>query len=373
MNRRVQALVRKEFREIRRDPLTVWIVVMVPLVLLVLFGYAISLEIEDVPMAVVDLDRSPESRSFVDAFVNTGRFVVRHRGDRVADATRLMDVGSVRLVLIVPGGFARSLGAGDAASLQTLIDGSFSARATVIRNDVDAVTLAFSRALLRDVPTGTVVAGGPDVVPRVWYNPSLRSATFVIPGLFAVILMAFPPLLTVLAIVREKESGSIQQVYVSPLRRWEFLAGKMTPYVLIAFGELALVVSLGAWWFRVPFRGSVLLLAAASLLYVVGTVTLGLLVSTLTRSQVVAILLATIITVMPSFLFSGFIYSISSMPRLTQWRTYLFPGRYFTEISRGLFLKGTGLAELWAPIAALGLYTAVAFGVAMLRFRKKVA
>jgi ABC-2 type transport system permease protein len=147
----------------------------------------------------------------------------------------------------------------------------------------------------------------------------------------------------------------------------------MIPYVLIAFGELALVVALGAWWFGIPFRGSALLFAIGSLLYVVCTVGIGLLVSTLTRSQVVAILLATIITVMPSFLFSGFLYPISSMPRLTQWRTYLFPARFFTDISRGSFLKGLELADLWAPLAALALYTAIVFGIATLRFRKKVA
>lgn len=373
MRTRVPALVRKEFREIRRDPLTIWVVVMVPLVLLFLFGYAISLDVEDVPMAVVDLDRSAESRAFVDVFVNTGHYTVRHRPEREEDATRLLDRGAARFVLIIPHGFARELAAGRAASVQTLIDGSFSARAAVIRNEVDAVTLAFTRREIGRATHGMVRPAMTDATPRVWYNPSLRSATFVVPGLFAVILMAFPPLLTVLAVVREKESGSIQQVYVSPLRRWEFLAGKMLPYVLIAFAELILLVTLGIWWFDVPFRGSALLLVAGALLYVLCTVGIGLLVSTLTRSQVVAIMLATVITVMPSFLFSGFIYPISSMSRLTQLRTYIFPARYFTDISRGVFLKGIGIDELWGQMAALALYTAIVFGLATLRFRKKVA
>lgn len=373
MRTRVPALVRKEFCEIRRDLLTMWVIVVLPLVLLFLFGHAISLDVEDVTVAVVDGDRTAESGALVDAFVNTGHFVVRHRLDDVRPATRLLDNGTARLVLVIPRGFAHDLESGRTATVQTLIDGSFSARAAVIRNEVDAVTASFTARRLGRGSEELERRLGGGIEARVWYNPSLRSATFVVPGMLAVILMAFPPLLTVLAIVREKESGSIEQVYVSPLRRWEFLAGKMLPYVAIAFAEFALLLALAVWWFRVPLKGSIALLSIAAGLYVLCTVGIGILVSTLTRSQVVAIMLATVITVMPSFLFSGFLYPISSMPLSAQLRSYIFPARYFTDISRGVFLKGTGVNELWMQMATLVGYTAVVFVLASMRFRKKVA
>ncbi|MBI4538281.1 MAG: ABC transporter permease [Gemmatimonadetes bacterium] len=191
--------------------------------------------------------------------------------------------------------------------------------------------------------------------------------------LFAVIIMAFPPLLTVLAVVREKESGSVQQIYVSPLRPWEFVAGKMLAYVAIAFVELATILALGRWWFGVQFRGSPLLLLAGSILFVLCTVGIGILVSTITSNQVIAVLVALIITVMPSFLFSGFMFPISSMAEPVQWYSRIFPAQYFVEVSRGLFLKGVGLGELRGQFAILAGYTGAVFLVASLRFRKKLA
>jgi ABC-2 type transport system permease protein len=370
---RVPAVARKEFREIRRDPITLWVAAVVPVVLLGIFGYALRIDFKDIPMAVLDYDRSRESAGLVEAFTNTGDFAVREHPGTERELRRLLDGGQVRLGLVVPRGFGRNIVAGRTAPVQTLIDGSLAATAAVIRNEVDAVTLRYTVRQIRSSPAGERLALGPRVESRVWYNPGLRSEVFVVPGLFGVILMAFPPLLTALAIVREKESGSIEQIYVSPLRPWEFIAGKMLPYVAIAFLEMATVVALGMWWFGIPFRGSPALLILAAVLYVFCTVGIGLVVSTVTRSQVVALLLATVLTIMPSFLFSGFLFPISSMPMMIQMYTFLFPARYFNEISRGLFLKGTGLAELWPQFAILALYTATVFTATSLRFRKKVA
>jgi ABC-2 type transport system permease protein len=371
----VLPVVRKEFQEIRRDPITLGVAIVLPIVMLLLFGYAVRFDVDNVPMAVLDLDRSTESAALVDAFVNTGDFVVRRRPSNERQVKRLLDGGTVRLALVIPPGFGRELEVGRTAQVQTLVDGSYSATALIIRNEAEAATFAFlAKRARRTVGTDARLASLlPSVESRVWYNAPLRSSTFVIPGLFAVILMGFPPLLTVLAVVREKESGSVQQIYVSPLREWEFIAGKMLPYVVIAFGELVMILALGKWWFAVPFRGSPSLLALASGLYVFCTVGIGLLVSTVTRSQVVAMLLALIITLMPSFLFSGFLFPISAMPESIQWYTWLFPARYFNTISRGLFLKGTGIAELGGELAILALYTAAVFAAASMRFRKKVA
>lgn len=365
-------MIRKEFREIRRDPLTLWIAAAVPLVFLVIFAYALRIDFDEMPMAVLDLDRSRESAQLIDMFGNTGDFAVRYRPGSEREVAHLLDRGQVRLALVIPHGFARELAAGRTATVQTLIDGTLPSTGSVIRNEVEAVTATYGlrvagRAASRPLPVGPVVES------RVWYNPALRSSTFIVPGLFSVILMAFPPLLTALAVVREKESGSVEQIYVSPLRPWEFIAGKMLPYVAIAFLELASVVAVGLWGFGIPLRGSVAVLALGSAVYVFCTVGIGVLVSTLARTQVVATLLALVITVMPSFLFSGFLFPITSMPPVVQAYTHLFPARHFNVVSRGVFLKGVGLRELWPQIAILGAYTAAVFTIAALRFRKKVA
>ena len=371
MNGRVIAVARKEFRELRRDPITLWIAVFVPLVLLFVFGYAIRLDVADVPMAVVDRDRSPASAAFADALVNTGDFVVTRRPRDEAELGRLLDQGSVRVGLVIPAEFGARISAGRPATVQTLIDGSYSATAMILRAEVEAVTFRFAveRAREREPRLGRIEPSE----PRVWYNPALRSEPFVVSGLFAVILMAFPPLLTVLAVVREKENGSVQQIYVSPLRGWEFVGGKLLAYFAVALFELATIIVVGLWWFELPLRGSVLLLVGASTLFALCTVGIGLLVSTITRSQVVAVLIALIVTVMPSFLFSGFMFPISSMAEPVQWYTRLFPAQYFVEVSRGLFLKGTGLAELGGELAILAGYTVAVFAASAFRFRKKLA
>ncbi len=373
MTRRSLAVARKEFRELRRDPITLWIALIVPLVLLFVFGYAIRLDVSNVPLAVVDHDRSPESRAFVEALVNTGDFRVLTRTASQADAVGLLDAGRVRVAVRIPEGFGAALQARETARVQTLIDGSYSATALILRNEIEAVTLAFTLERARGAVGGRSLPGLVRPEPRVWYNPGLSSDVFVVSGLFGVILLAFPPLLTVLAVVREKESGSVQQVYVSPLRPWEFVAGKTVAYFAIAVVELTTIMAVGIWWFDVPVRGSVPLLVLASLLFALCTVGIGLLVSTITRSQVVAILVALIITVMPSFLFSGFMFPISSMSDAVQWYTRVFPAQYFIELSRGLFLKGTGLSALSSELAILFAYTAAVFAAAALRFRKKLA
>lgn len=370
---RVAAVVRKEFREMRRDPITIAIAAALPLVMLFLFGYAISLGVENVPTAVLDRDRSAASARLVEALVNSGDFEIRARPTDEEAVRAFLDDGTVRLAVVVPRGYERSLREGETAHVQTLVDATFSATAAVIRDEVDALLQDAAHRVGRAEPAVPLRAGPRiRVLSRVWYNPSLSSEIFVVPGLFAVILMGFPPLLTVLGVVREKESGSIQQIYVSPLRPWEFVAGKTFPYVAVAFAELASLALVGTWWFDLPFRGSAALLLAGATLYILCTVGIGLLVSTLTNSQVVGVLVALIITLMPAFLFSGFMYPISSMAEGVQWYTRLFPARYFTEVSRGVFLKGIGLRELGDELALLAGYTAVVFAATSLRFRKKV-
>jgi ABC-2 type transport system permease protein len=360
---RIAAVIRKEAREIARDPVTIWISLLMPLVMLFLFGYAISLDVKDVPFGVWDGDRSPASRQLIDAFTQSGYFTLAHTFSEERALTEALERGEVKLAIVIPEQFSQRLARGSPTAVQLIVDGTFSNTAQIVAGYADAIVL---ESFMQTRPLVS-----PEV--RVWYNPEMRSVNYVVPGLFGVILLAFPPLLTTLAVVREKETGSIQQIFASPLTSAEFIAGKLVPYGLIAFVQILLVMGVGLVWFKVPFRGDLALLLGISLLYVFCTVGLGLLVSTLTRKQVVAMLLALTLTLMPSFLFSGFLFPVFTMPYFLQWYAAAFPGRYFVELSRDIVMKGAGLTDVWVNVVALFAYTLAIFWMAAWRFRKKVA
>lgn len=369
------ALIRKEFVEIRRDPVTLALAVVMPLVLLFLFGYGISLDVEDVRLAVLDHDRSQASAELVERFTSSTYF------RRVADprspgeAADALDRGRATVVLVVPPEYSRDLARGRPASVQVLVDGSFSVIGLIVSNYVNAIVSEHSMGLARRALAVRGVAAPPEVrvATRVWYNAPMKTVNYIVPGLFAVLLLAFPPMLTALSIVREKERGTIEQVYVSPIRPAVYILGKILPYAAIAFGEMLLVLAVGTLWFEIPLRGSLALLLAASLVYVFVTVGIGVFVSTSTHTQVAAVFLSLVATLMPSVLFSGFLFPIATMPYVMQLYTYAFPARYFTDVSRDLFLKGVGLEYIWGNLVLLALYAAVLFAAASLRFRKKVA
>lgn len=370
-------VVWKEIREIRRDPITLAVAVLLPLLMLYLFGSALSLDVNGAAFAVYDLDKSPESRALADAFPHSGYFkrVQDVRSGR--EIRDLLDRGRARLLLVIPPDFSEKLARNETATVQTIADGSFSATAMVVVGYADAIIQNHSLERLRiRLPAaghGGQETGVIEVQSRVWFNAPLESANYIVPGLFGVILMAFPPLLTALAVVREKETGSVQQIFVSPIQPYQFIAGKLIPYAFIAFVEMFMILAAGLWWFHIPFRGSIVLFMSATVVYVLCTVGLGLLVSSVTRSQLVAMLLAFVITLMPSFLFSGFLFPIFTMPRAFQIYTLLFPARYFIEISRGIVMKGLGLTSLWPELLILTVYTVTVFTVTTLLFRKKVA
>lgn len=359
----IAAVCEKEAKEILRDPITVGIALLMPLVMLFLFGYAISLDVKDVALGVLDQDRSAASRALIDRFVRNDYFTFAAGYGSTDEVDTALQRNAVKLALVIPPGFQERLARGDPAPVQVLVDGTYSATANLVAAYAEAVVAGFRD---RSSP-------GIRVETRVWYNPALKSVTYVVPGLFGVILMAFPPLLTALAITREKETGSIQQIFASPLSPAEFLAGKLVPYGLIAFVQILMVIAVGFLWFEVPLRGNLSLLLAGGLIYVFCTVGLGLLVSTVTSSQLVAMLLALILTLMPSFLFSGFLFPVFTMPYVLQLYTRLFPAQYFVDLSRGVILKGAGLPDVWLSAGLLLLYTAAIFALAVWRFRKKVA
>lgn len=362
--RRMLAFTRKETLEICRDPITVGIALFMPLLMLFLFAYAISLDVANAPLIVVDNDRSAASRELTAQFVNSGYFKQVDAPDDARQAEHALMQGKARAALFIPEHFSRRLDRGGGAPVQLIVDGTYASTAAILS--------AYGRAIIASYPQGMVrLPVQPEV--RIWYNPQLRSRDFIVPGLFAVILMAFPPLLTALAVSREKELGTIAQIYASPLTRAEFIAGKLLPYAMIAFLELLIVVGGGVLWFQIPVHGSLLLLMALGLLYVTCTVSVGLLISTLVRTQLAAMLVALIVTLMPSFLFSGFIYPVFTMPTFFQFYSAKIPTMYFIDISRGIVMRGAGLADLWRDVAVLAVYTVVVLAIAVWRFQKRIA
>ncbi len=374
---RLAAVAKKEAREIMRDPITLWIAILLPLLMMYLFSYAITLDVRNITLAVADEDGTPQSREYVAGFLHSGYFQLHAMPPSASALEGLLDRGEVRMALTVPPGFARDLQQGLTARVQTLLDGSFPNTALVALGYADAITESYEARLRRQVLQDRLgklprEAEAIRLESRVRYNPALRSENYIIPGLFAVILLAFPPLLTALAVVREREQGSIQQLYASPIRAWELFWGKLMPYAFIAFVEMLLLLAAAVLWFDVPVRGNAALLLALSVLYVLASCGIGLVVSTWTRSQVVALLLAVVLTFMPALLFSGFLFAIESMPAVFRGYTYLFPARYFTEISRGIVLKGSGLGLLWPNAVLLVAYTLALFALAAARFRKRI-
>lgn len=360
---RMMGFARKEVLEIVRDPITVFISLVMPLVMLFLFGYAMSFDVEDAPLYIVDHDRSVASRALADQFLTTPYFRLAGAPDDERTAERALMDGRARAILSIPPQFGRRLARGEAAPVEFVVDGTYASTAAIVS--------AYGRAIIYSFPSGSFeLPVRPEV--RVWYNPQLRSRDFIIPGLFAVIMMAFPPLLTALAVAREKELGTIAQIYASPLTKSEFIIAKLFPYAAIAFVQLAIVLAGGFLWFKVPMHGSLGLLVALGLVYVLTTVSIGLLVSTIVRTQVAAMLVTVILTLMPSFLFSGFIFPIFTMPEFFQGYSARIPTMYFVNISRGIVMRGAGLAELWFNVAVLVGYTAAVLIAATFLFKKRV-
>jgi ABC-2 type transport system permease protein len=372
---RTFSVLLKETREILRDPYTLSIALILPLVILFLFAYGVNTDVRNIQLAVMDFDQSATSREYVQALVSSGYFDFVGLVNNYEQAGALLDRDSADPVLVILSGFARTLSNGGQAQVQTLLDGSYTPAAQVAEAYIEAINTAYNGKIVSNYlesRSGQSLEIPVEVRARVLYNPGLKSVNVIVPGLFGVILMALPPLLSALAIVREKERGSIQQVFVSPIRPLELIVGKLIPYAVIAFVEMLIVFVGGILWFDVPFRGSILLFLVASILYVLCTVGIGLLISTLTRSQVTAGLLAIVLTVMPSMLFSGFIFPIHTMPTPMQAYANVFPARYFIDIARALALKGEGFSSV-AP--AMGFMAVYATGLTLfsaLRFKKRI-
>lgn len=373
----IKSIMRKEFIHILRDPRTLAITLFLPLFQLLMYGYALTFDIKNIPTAVYDSDRSATSRQLIRNFSSSGYFDIKTTPNS-ADFTKRLDEGSIKVAIIIPRGFERQVSSDAGAKVQVLVDGSDPSFARVGVSYSSLIINRFSSQATAESlyrKGVTIREGLPpiDAKARVWYNPELRSVNFIIPGLMAIILMMVTTVSISVAVVREKERGTLENLVISPIKSWELILGKIIPYVIIAFFEAVLILVFGVVWFNVPLHGSILLLALALMIYVAGTLGMGLLISAATDSQQVASFASFLATFLPAFLLSGFVFPIKSMPAVLQLVTYLVPARYFLVVIRGIFLKGVGISVLWPNILALAVFATLMIVVASMRLRRSLA
>jgi ABC-2 type transport system permease protein len=345
-----------------------------PVFLLFLMGYTLCFELKDLPLAVFDMDQSEASRSYIEAVDNTSYFHVKHYPTDYSQANNLLARGITRCVIIIPPGFSRGIKEYRPVNIQTLVDGSYTTAALFIVNYLSAINATYSAEMTTSFlkKKGLNVNFEPiSLSSRAWYNQALNEFTFVITGVFGLSMMAFIPLLSALAIVREKESGSIQQIFASPVKSYEYIAGKMSPYVIFLTLDFLLVILIGLWWFDLPFRGNFFILSVATFLMVFACVAIGFFISTLTKSQLTAMLFGVIFTLMPALLFSDSVTPIQNSSE--GWRLYscLFPTRYYTAICRAQILKGSDFFSYYENALSLVGYCVAIFLVCAWRVRAK--
>jgi ABC-2 type transport system permease protein len=373
--RRLWAIARKEFLHVVRDPRSLAMAIAMPLLLMLLYGYALSLDVDNVPTVVWDQSDTPASRDFLSYFNGSRYFSIRAYVRNYREVEAAIDTRQALVALIIPRDFAGRLESGREASVQLIADGSDSNTATLAMGYADVVVLTYAQGVaIRLVERAGMRPPPPplDFRPRVWFNAEMESRNYIIPGLIAVIMMVIAALLTSLTVAREWERGTMEQLISTPVKGPELIFGKLLPYFAIGMFDVLLVVLLGEFLFRVPLRGNLALLFGMAAIFLAGTLALGILVSVVTKNQLLANQLAMVLTFVPSFLLSGFVFAISNMPEVIQWITYAIPARYFISLLKSIYLKGVGLEILAGEAVLLTVYSVVMVLLANLAFKKKL-
>lgn len=373
--RRIKALVKKEFIQMSRDVRSLVGALFIPLLMIFLFGYALSLDVDRISTLVIDRDKSPVSRDLIHRLTDSRYFTLAGYAETERDIDNALARGKAMMALVIPESFASRVTHGSAVDIQVVFDGSDSNTASIAMGYLKAVIAGFDMGIQerRLRKAGLRMVDMPlEGRIRVWFNPELKSRNFIIPGLTAVIMMAICALMTALSVSREKETGTLEQLISTPVSSMELLVGKLLPYLAVGLVDLALVVGAGVLIFGVPFRGSYVYLLIISLIFLTGTLSWGLLVSVISKSQLQASQIAVLSAFLPSFLLSGFIYPIENMPTALQVLTFIVPARYFVEILKGLFLQGVGLSVLWPQVLALVIYALVVLNLARKKFSKRI-
>ncbi|HSB14318.1 MAG TPA: ABC transporter permease [Bryobacteraceae bacterium] len=384
MWRRIREILKKEFRQVLREPRMRVVLFVPPLLQLIIFGYAVNLDVEHSRIAWMDQDRTPESRELLAAFAASDRFRVVATPGSEEEVQELLDGSGVQMVVRVLPGFGRDVQRGETASVQVLVDGTNSNTASIVAGYAGQVIASFGNRVMHEQQDArlvgqTAVAGGPvntdlpvlQARTRVWFNPDLLSRNYFVPGVVVNIISLVTLMLTALAIVREREIGTMEQLMVTPIRPIELILGKTLPFAIVGLLDLVLITTAALLVFQIPFRGNPLILLLASVLFLLTTLGVGLFISTISQTQQQA-MMASFFFFMPTFMLNGFAFPIRNMPVPVQYLTYLNPVRYFLEITRGVFLKGTGLEALWPQMLALLVFGVTILTVSALRFHKRL-
>lgn len=375
INSRLRSLIRKEFIQIVRDPRTLALVLIIPIMQLFLLGYAATNDVRNVPMAVYDQDRGPAARELLDAYRAADYFHLAYDVDSENEIRTLIDEGDARVGMIIPPGYTDRVRGGGSTQVAFILDGSDPTVASTALSAARFIAQEHATQITAErlVRQGQSAAFQPpvEVSAQVWYNPDLINAYYMIPGVIAMILFALTSILTATAVVRERERGTIEQLIVTPIRPWELIVGKMLPYVILAFVMTFEVLAIGHWWFGVPIRGDLSLIIGLSGLFLLTSLGIGLLASTFANTQQEAMLIVWM-TLLPALFLSGFFFPLEAMPIVLQWISYLMPLRYYLVIIRSLMLKDVGLAALQTEVFALVIFGFALMTAASMRFRKRL-
>lgn len=372
---RLKAMLIKEFIQAFRDPRMRFVLLVIPIMQTIIFGYAVNTDVTEVATAIQDRDNSRESRELIDRFTSSGYFSVHEYVQHDERVRKLLDAGDVRAVIHVERGFGASVRAGRPAAVQLLLDGTDSNTAGIVAGYAGTIVRQYNtevsaRQLARHGLTPD--PAGVRLETRAWFNENLESRNYYVPAVIANIVMVITMLLSSMAVVREKEIGTMEQMIVTPIRKAEFILGKTVPFVLIGFLDVALVTAVAVFWFEVPLRGSLFLLFFGTALFLLSSLGFGLFISTVSNTQQQAMMSA-FFFLFPAMLLSGFAFPIANMPEPVQWLTYLNPLRYYLVIIREIFLKGVGIDILWPQMAGLAILGACIFFFAVSRFRKTLS
>jgi ABC-2 type transport system permease protein len=368
---RIRELVRKEFIQLFRDKKNRKLLIIAPFAQLLVFGYVLSTEVKDVRVGVLDQARTRESRMLMDALNANRTFRITHSAYHPKELEELLLRRRVDLAVKIGPEFSELIRRGDSAPVQILADGSMSNMASLRIAYTSLVLDGFNQAMIEELHKQRLDYGKIDARIRTWYNPNLDSRDYFVPGIVAVLIMILSLLLTSMAIIREKEAGTIEQLIVTPLRPIELILGKTIPYIIITLTLMIIVITFAIIWFSLPLKGNFLLLVGAACLFLLSTLGIGLFISTISATQQQA-MMTTFFFILPLFMFSGFVFPIASMPTVIQWLAYLNPLRYFLVIIRGVFLKGVGMAVLWPQFLAMLVLGLIVFIGAVKRFRKRL-
>jgi len=376
MLERLKHMLIKEFIQTLKDPRMRAVIIVIPIVQVILFGYAVTTDVRHIATAVLDLDNSVQSRTFLSRFEGSQHFDFVKYLDNTKEIRPVLDGGKARAVIRIDKGFGDDVSAGRTGRVQILLDGTDANSAGIVLNYASAITASYNKDIIIrrvEVATGMVMPASPVALKwRAWFNPNLKSRNFYVPGVIAMLVMVITVMLSSMAIVREKEIGTIEQIMVTPIGRVEFILGKTLPFALIGFIDVVLISAIAVFWFRIPIVGNPLVLLFSTGLYLMSTLGAGLLISTVSRTQQQAMMTA-FFFMNPATLLSGFIYPIANMPVVIQWLTYANPLRYFIVIIRGVFLKGVGTEVLWHQMVGLLVLGTILLAIAAARFKKTMA